>query len=194
MSTRHHERLSFIALVFLAMEKRLSLVESPICSTDLHPDGSWDLITHRLFSFLMVKWWRSELAREGLVYHQHRCAMKTRASEVKATPCKPAATPPGVSGHFVTAYIYFFNKVVVSLTTLKCLDIEKNVDTHNAGCFGGFWWIVGKASTVACGDSVWFLVTEAHSIHRLTSVADYSLERGKYTRRTQDVCITAMKH
>lgn len=35
------------------------------------------------------------------------------------------------------------------------------------------------ASTVACGDGVWFLVTEAHSIHRLTSIADNSLEREK---------------
>ncbi len=35
-----------------------------------------------VFSFVMVKWWRSEMAGEDLVYHQHkphRCAMMTQA-------------------------------------------------------------------------------------------------------------------
>lgn len=56
---------------------------------------------------------------------------------------------------------------------------HKGVHTHNAGCFGGVWGVVCKASAVARGDGVWFLVTEAHGIHRLTSIADYSLEREK---------------
>lgn len=71
----------------------------------------------------------------------------------------------------------FFSKLLCPLNSLRSADFHKGIHTHNARCFGGVWGVVCKASTVACGDGVWFFVAEAHGIHRLTSIADYSLER-----------------
>lgn len=85
-------------------------------------------------------------------------------------------------------HIYFFMKLCL-VNNLRCVDSWKAAVTHDAGCFGGFWRVVCKTPAVACGDSVWLLVTEAHRVHRLTSTADHTLEKGHDALEMKDALL-----